>query len=79
MRWLTRKAEPDRLRDVIEQLGDDERRVLTLIAERLLMGQSQYGVLDMATDPRDWRKEALEECADGLVYAAVALMCVKST
>lgn len=56
------------------ELGHDEVSVLATIAERLLGGQRTYGLLDVANDTRDWHREALEECADGLVYAAVGLM-----
>lgn len=55
-------------------LGRDELRVLVLIAERLAAGQRTYGRLDLAADARDWRREALEEAADGLVYVACGLV-----
>lgn len=41
-----------------------------LVAERLLKGREQYGALDPATDPRDFRTEAFEEVADACVYLA---------
>jgi hypothetical protein len=63
-----------RLLELAEQLGPDEQAVLLLIAERLRRGQQQYGTLHVASDRRCFRQEALEEAADGLVYAAVALM-----
>jgi hypothetical protein len=55
-------------------LGPDELQVLVLVAERLAVGRQRYGALRVATDPRDFATEALEEAADGLVYAAVALL-----
>jgi len=56
--------------DVLAQLGEDERRVLLLLAHRLLEGQRHYGRLDLANDPRDWRRERAQELADVLVYGA---------
>jgi hypothetical protein len=63
-----------RLTAVAEQLGAGEIAVLQLVAERLLEGRQRYGVLDPATDPRNFQTEALEEAADGLAYAAVWLI-----
>ena len=56
------------------QLGREELEVLALIAERLLMGQRQYGLLRLAVDARDFHREALEESCDGMVYSACALL-----
>jgi len=55
---------------VLVELGEDERRVLLLLAHRLLEGQKHYGRLDLANDPRDWRRERAQELADVLVYGA---------
>ncbi len=60
------------LLEVVSELGDDERRVLLVLARRLLAGQGTYGRLDIATDRRDWRKERAEELSDLLVYDAIA-------
>jgi hypothetical protein len=57
---------------VVDQLGADERCVLLVLARRLLSGQEAYGRLDLASDPRDWRRERAEELADALVYGAIA-------
>jgi len=46
---------------------------LVLVAERLLEGRRRYGVLNIDTDPRDFRKEAFEELADAAVYLAADL------
>jgi len=55
------------------ELGDDELRVLTRLAERLKGGQTIYGQLCLETDPRNFRaKEAREEVEDALVYLACA-------
>ena len=62
------------LNDAISKLGEDELRLLTLIAERLVTGRKTYGALDIAADKRDWAHEALEEAADGLVYVAAELI-----
>jgi hypothetical protein len=59
---------------VAADLGDDERAVLQLVAERLHTGQQRYGRFDVATDRRDFRHESVEEVADALVYAACGLM-----
>lgn len=56
------------------QLGGEEVEVLTLIAERLLVGQRQYGLMRLQVDSRNFHKEAIEECCDGLVYGACALL-----
>jgi hypothetical protein len=63
-----------RLMATASQLGSQELEVLAVIAERLLMGQRCYGLLRLATDNRDFHKEAMEEAADGLVYSACALV-----
>ena len=54
-------------------LGRDEVRVLTRIAERLKGGAGVYGPLFLAADSRSFRsKEAREELEDALVYLACA-------
>jgi hypothetical protein len=61
------------LNGVTCELGHDEVRVLTRIAERLRGGQGAYGQLDLTTDLRQFRtKEAREEIEDALVYFACA-------
>jgi len=62
------------LTTVAERLGPDELAVLLLVAGRLRKGRGQCGNLDVSHDPRCFGIEALEEAADGLVYAAAALM-----
>lgn len=63
-----------RLTAVAEQLGADELNVLLLVAERLVKGRKIYGPLQVATDRRDFTREALEEAADLAVYAAAGLL-----
>ncbi len=61
------------LNGVACNLGRDEVRVLTRIAERLQVGRRAYGPLYLATDTRTFRgKEAREELEDALVYLACA-------
>jgi hypothetical protein len=62
------------LHRVVDELGDDEIRVLAFIARRLKGGASVYGMLDLATDQRNWHREAAEEDADGAVYKACAAL-----
>jgi hypothetical protein len=57
---------------IATELGDDEVRVLLVLARRLAAGQRTYGRLDVAHDQRDWRRERAEELADVLVYTAIA-------
>jgi hypothetical protein len=66
----TREQEEREFFGRVSELGDDELRVIALLAERLLAGQRQYGRLSLAEDPRDWRKERDEEIADLLMYSA---------
>jgi hypothetical protein len=63
----------DRILGALSQLGEDEAEVLALAAERLAIGRRAYAELHLDADKRDFRLEALEECADGLVYVAAAL------
>lgn len=65
-------GEATELAALIGELGVDERRVLLVLARRLLDGQKTYGLLDIANDRRDWRRERAEEFADSLVYGAIA-------
>jgi hypothetical protein len=59
------------LRAIILDLGLHEVLVLGRIAERLRMGQAQYGFLHVATDRRSFRStEARQEIEDALVYLA---------
>lgn len=58
------------LNNRVAQLGDDEVLILATIAKRLQYGATQYGVLNLLADKRDWRREAGEEMADALVYLA---------
>jgi hypothetical protein len=57
-----------------EHLGEDERRVLVTLATRLRRGREQYGELAIATDRRDWQREAHEEALDLSVYLSIATL-----
>jgi hypothetical protein len=63
----TRAEEWQRL---LDELGPEEHEVLLVLGRRLLAGQRQYGRLDLARDPRDWKREAAEEAADLAIYTA---------
>lgn len=45
-----------------------ERQLVALVADRLLVGLDEYGPLDLATDRRDYLREAREESLDEIVY-----------
>lgn len=55
-------------------LGADERRVIDHALEELLtgleVGRERYGELLLATDQRDFAREARAELRDGLIYLA---------
>jgi hypothetical protein len=55
---------------IVDELGDDEVRVLARIAGRLLRGMEIYGALGLPQDLRDFDTEAREEVEDCLVYLA---------
>ena len=57
----------------IADLGEYELRVLLRVADRLAMGRTQYGELDLARDRRNWDDEARAEVLDLAVYVAMAL------
>ena len=58
------------LADIYAALNADERAVLMEIARRLVVGRRQYGALNLATDRRNFRREAFEEVVDMAVYMA---------
>jgi hypothetical protein len=67
---VTRDAVLHDLHATLAALGDDEVRVVALVAKRLAIGRKCYGPLDIKGDRRDWRHEASEELLDGCVYLA---------
>lgn len=60
------------LQAIWRDLGQDERRVLIGVARRLQIGRERYGDLRLATDQRDWGREAEEELLDALIYRQIA-------
>jgi len=56
------------------RLGADERRVLMLQAERLAKGKPDYGELVLATDSRNFCREAAEEVLDMAQYLSILLL-----
>lgn len=62
---------PEELLDTVTELGVYERKILLLIARRLLLGQKHYGKF-CPNIPKDWVKEEAEELADAWVYRAAA-------
>lgn len=69
-----RRALVDTISGHLAEMGVDELRVVELLARRLGMGAKLYGVLNLADDPRDWLKEAIEEAADLPIYLALWLL-----
>lgn len=62
----------NRLQSSWAHLGDRERKLLAIISERLLVGQRTYG--ELSAGKRPWKKEAMEEMVDGIVYTACELL-----
>jgi hypothetical protein len=65
------------LLQTIETLGASELDVLLGLANRLSVGQRQYGLLD-PNDGRDWKKEQKAEVEDLLVYHAIRWLVEES-
>ena len=76
---MTRPATPSRtMREAYAILNADEREVLDLVAHRVArLGRASYGAIRLATDPRDWTLEALNECLDGIFYVAARLAGIR--
>ena len=49
-----------------------ELTILAQVAQRLCQGQAEYGRFNLATDSRNFRREANEELIDGLIYDCLA-------
>lgn len=52
------------------EMGTHERTALLYLAERILMGQRQYGAFNPEKDERSMLAEMVPERADKLVYRA---------
>lgn len=46
----------------------DELRVIDRVLQRLELGRERYGLLVLARDRRDWRREQREELLDAMIY-----------
>ena len=66
-----------RLKTATILLNRDELEVIVWLAERMAEGATRYGALDIATDKRDFQKEAGEEAIDGLAYLAMQSIRIK--
>lgn len=68
----------DALEAILDGLNDDERAVVLDVAiglaQRMATGRKRYAPLDLASDKRDWVREAREEMLDGAAYLACALV-----
>jgi hypothetical protein len=57
-------------------LGEDERKIVGVVLERLERGRKEYGEWEVS-DGRDYRREALEEIVDALHYCTAALVRIE--
>ncbi len=56
----------------VRELGEDELRILVVLAERLRLGRERYGEWIATTDSRDYYRERSEELLDAAIYGAMA-------
>jgi hypothetical protein len=56
-----------------ERLVGDERKILSLAAQRITQGRTVYGAWHLG-DQRNYAKEAMEEAVDGFLYSMAALL-----
>lgn len=52
----------------------DEPRIIELVRQRLKLGETEYGKLDVASDKRNFKNETLEELLDAVIYLAAELI-----
>jgi hypothetical protein len=64
---------------MIELLGHCERYAVEKLLERVVEGKRVYGELVIATDPRDFVHEALQEALDQTFYIGVALARIEGS
>lgn len=57
--------------DISDLHSPDAREVIRFILARMIRGEAEYGLLDLDTDPRDFKEESYEESADKAVYDAI--------
>lgn len=53
---------------LLDEMNDDELKVILYVAKRIDHGRAEYGGLNISRG--DWRKELAEEQADSIVYVA---------
>ena len=53
------------------------KKILSMIEERLEKGKRQYGEQLEVDDGREWLEEALEELLDAIVYLTAELLLIK--
>ncbi len=70
----TRERLERRHDETCARLNDDEFAVVVVVAERMLLGASAYGALDLARDRRDFTNEMVDEAADVLTYGAMRFL-----
>lgn len=63
------EAAREMLDAAVGALAGDELDVVGHVIARLQLGRERYGKLDLGNEQRDLVREALEEAADGFVYA----------
>ncbi|MDQ3298950.1 MAG: hypothetical protein M3619_20410 [Myxococcota bacterium] len=68
-----------RFAGLVELLGPDELAALELCAHGLVRGRDVYGELDVHTDTRDMRDEAIAELRDAMIYSAAGLLRLQRT
>jgi hypothetical protein len=66
---------PEQLSTMFSLLGPYEREILCDIAQRLLLGQKQYGQFK-EQDGRNLNNEAYQELLDGLIYSTRQLKMI---
>lgn len=56
------------------RLQGDDLELLACLAERIKIGESCYGTMQIDRDPRNFVQEATEEILDATIYLAAALL-----
>jgi len=64
-------------KELFDKLEPDAQEVVTEFMRRLLVGQEEYGRLNIATDDRNWQQEILEENLDSAFYQITNLIKIQ--
>lgn len=56
------------------QPDGDEPRILELVRQRLELGKTEYGTLNVSSDKRNFKNETIEELLDAVIYLAAELI-----